>query len=143
MLGGNMSQAGVIAAAGLVALEQGVARLAEDHANARRLGERLAALLGVAVDRAPGRRIRATLGERLAALLGVAVDLATVQTNMVRLSVEPSGLEAPEFVARLRAWGVQAGARDRWTIRMVTHRHITTADVDAAVEIIRDVAAER
>src|SRR5215212_2917541 len=119
MLGGGMRQAGVIAAAGLVALEQGVERLAEDHANARRLGE------------------------RLAAVPGVAVDLATVQTNMVRLSVEPSGLEAPEFVARLRARGVLAGARDRWTIRLVTHRHIGAADVDAAVEIIRDVAAER
>ncbi len=113
-----MRQAGVIAAAGLVALEQMVERLAEDHANARRLGE------------------------RLAALPGVAVDLATVQTNMVRFSVEPSGLEAAEFVARLRACGVLCGARDRWTIRLVTHRHISAADVDAAAEAIAAVAAE-
>jgi len=118
MLGGGMRQAGVIAAAGLVALEQMVERLAEDHANARRLGE------------------------RLAALPGVAVDLATVQTNMVRFSVEPSGLEAAEFVARLRACGVLCGARDRWTIRLVTHRHISAADVDAAAEAIAAVAAE-
>src|SRR5579884_3874202 len=118
MLGGGMRQAGVIAAAGLVALEQMVERLAEDHANARRLGE------------------------RLAALPGVAVDLATVQTNMVRFSVEPSGLEAAEFVARLREHGVLAGARDRWTIRMVTHRHITAADVEAAAAAVRAVAAE-
>ncbi len=118
MLGGGMRPAGVIAAAGLVALEQMVERLAEDHANARRLGE------------------------RLAALPGVAVDLATVQTNMVRFSVEPSGLEAAEFVARLRACGVLCGARDRWTIRLVTHRHISAADVDAAAEAIAAVAAE-
>jgi len=118
MLGGGMRQAGVIAAAGLVALEQMVDRLAEDHANARRLGE------------------------QLAALPGVAVDLATVQTNMVRFSVEPSGLEAAEFVARLRARGVLCGARDRWTIRMVTHRHISAADVDAAAQAVAAVAAE-
>src|SRR5581483_2745919 len=95
MLGGGMRQAGVIAAAGL-----------------------------------------------LAALPGVAVDLATVQTNMVRFSVEPSGLEAAEFVARLRARGVLCGARDRWTIRMVTHRHISAADVDAAAQAVAAVAAE-
>jgi threonine aldolase len=118
MLGGGMRQAGVIAAAGLVALEQMVDRLAEDHANARRLGE------------------------QLAELPGVAVDLATVQTNMVRFSVEPSGLEAAEFVARLRARSVLCGARDRWTIRMVTHRHISAADVDAAAQAVAAVAAE-
>jgi threonine aldolase len=118
LLGGGMRQAGIIAAAGLVALERMVDRLAEDHAHAR------------------------LLGERLAAVPGVAVDLATVQTKMVRLSVEPSGLEAPAFVARLREHGVLAGARDRWTIRMVTHRHITAADVETAAAAVQAVAAE-
>ncbi|HZU05449.1 MAG TPA: GntG family PLP-dependent aldolase [Chloroflexota bacterium] len=118
LLGGGMRQAGVIAAAGLVALERMVDRLVEDHAHAR------------------------LLGERLAAVPGVAVDLATVQTNMVRFSTAPCGLEAPQFVARLREHGVLAGARDRWTIRMVTHRHITAADVEAAAAAVRAVAAE-
>jgi threonine aldolase len=117
LLGGGMRQAGVIAAAGLVALERMVDRLVEDHAHAR------------------------LLGERLAAVPGVAIDLATVQTNIVRFSTAPCGLEAPQFVARLREHGVLAGARDRWTIRMVTHRHITAADVEAAAEAVRAVAA--
>ncbi|MBX5490533.1 MAG: low-specificity L-threonine aldolase [Chloroflexi bacterium] len=118
LLGGGMRQAGVLAAAGLVALEQMVDRLAEDHRHAR------------------------LLGERLAAIPGVAVDLATVQTNMVRFSTRPSGLEAPEFVARLRARGVLAGARDRWNIRMVTHRHISAADVETAAAAVQAVATE-
>lgn len=117
LLGGGMRQAGILAAAGLVALEQMVDRLAEDHAHARLLAERLAA--------APG----------------VAVDLATVQTNIVNLRTEPSGLEAATFAARLRAAGVLAGARDQWTIRMVTHRHVGAADVEAAAEAVRAVAA--
>jgi threonine aldolase len=118
LLGGGMRQVGVLAAAGLVALEQMVDRLVEDHHHAR------------------------LLGERLAAIPGVTVDLATVQTNMVRFSTRPCGLEAPEFVARLRARGVLAGARDRWTIRLVTHRHITAADVERAAAAVQAVAAE-
>ncbi len=118
LLGGGMRQAGILAAPGLVALERMVDRLVEDHAHAR------------------------LLGERLAAVPGVAVDLTTVQTNMVRVSTAPSGLEAPVFVARLRERGVLVGPRDRWTLRMVTHRHIRTTDVEAAAEAVRAVAAE-
>jgi threonine aldolase len=117
LLGGGMRQAGILAAAGLVALEQMVDRLGEDHAHAR------------------------LLAERLAAVPGVAVDLATVQTNIVNFRTAPSGLEAPGFAARLRAHGVLAGARDAWTIRMVTHRHIGRDDVEAAAEAVRAVAA--
>jgi threonine aldolase len=117
LLGGGMRQAGILAAAGLVALEQMVDRLAEDHAHAR------------------------LLAERLAAVSGVTVDLATVQTNIVNLRTQPSGLEAPAFAARLRERGLLAGARDAWTIRMVTHRHISAADVEAAAEAVRAVAA--
>jgi threonine aldolase len=112
-----MRQAGVLAAAGLVALEQMVDRLAEDHAHAR------------------------CLAEQLAAVPGVAVDLATVQTNMVRFGVEPSGLEAATLVARLRERGVLMGVRDRWTLRAVTHRHITAADVDAAAVAVQSALA--
>jgi threonine aldolase len=117
MLGGGMRQAGVLAAAGLVALEQMVDRLGEDHAHAR------------------------CLAEHLAAVPGVTVDLATVQTNMVRFSVAPSGLEAATLVARLRERGVLMGVRDRWTLRAVTHRHIIPADVDAAATAVQSVLA--
>jgi threonine aldolase len=117
LLGGGMRQAGVLAAAGLVALERMVDRLAEDHAHAR------------------------LLAERLAEVPGIAIDLATVQTNIVNFRTEPCGLEAAAFTARLRERGVLAGARDRWTIRLVTHRHITAADVEAAAAAVRAVAA--
>jgi threonine aldolase len=117
LLGGGMRQAGVLAAAGLVALERMVDRLAEDHAHARQLGE------------------------RLAAVPGVTVDLAAVQTNIVNLRTEPGGLEAPAFAARLRERGVLAGARDRWTIRLVTHRHITAAEVATAAAAVRAISA--
>jgi len=117
LLGGGMRQAGILAAPGVVALERMVDRLAEDHAHAR------------------------LLAERLAAVPGIAIDLATVQTNIVNFRTEPSGLEAPTFSAHLRERGVLAGARDRWTIRMVTHRHVTAADVEAAADAVRAVAA--
>jgi threonine aldolase len=117
LLGGGMRQAGILAAAGVVALEQMVDRLAEDHAHAR------------------------LLAERLASISGVTVDQATVQTNIVNLRTQPSGLPAPAFAARLREHGVLAGARDAWTIRMVTHRHISAADVATTAEAVRTVAA--
>jgi len=72
---------------------------------------------------------------------GVIVDQATVQTNIVNLRTQPSGLPAPAFAARLREHGVLTGARDAWTIRMVTHRHISAADVTTAAEAVRTVAA--
>jgi threonine aldolase len=117
LLGGGMRQAGILAAAGVVALEQMVDRLADDHAHAR------------------------LLADRLAAVPGVAVAQATVQTNIVNLRTQPSGLEAPAFTARLRERGLLAGARDAWTIRMVTHRHISAADIAAAAETVGAVAA--
>jgi threonine aldolase len=118
LLGGGMRQAGIIAAAGLVALEQMVDRLAEDHLHAR------------------------LLAERLAATPGIVVDLATVQTNIVNLRTEPSGLDAPTFAARLRERGVLAGARDAWTIRMVTHRHISASDVETAADAVGAIVGE-
>ena len=116
LLGGGMRQAGILAAAGIVALEQMVDRLAEDHAHAR------------------------LLAQRLATVPGVRVDLETVQTNIVNLRTEPSRLEAPSFAGQLRERGVLAGARDQWTIRMVTHRHISAADIETAAETVRAVA---
>jgi threonine aldolase len=108
LLGGGMRQAGVLAAAGLVALETLVPRLADDHANARLLGEAFAR----------GRGVR----------------LAPVETNIVVGVLE--GRSAPEAVAALRAEGVLATAMDAATLRFTTHRDVSRADCERAAEII-------
>ncbi len=114
-LGGAMRQAGHLAAAGIVALERMVDRLAEDHGNARRLAE------------------------QLANLPGLAVDLQTVQTNMVYADVTATGRSADELAARLEASGLKVSAAPPSYIRLVTHRHISAADVDRAAAIVAEV----
>ncbi len=111
LLGGAMRQAGVIAAAGIVALEAMVDRLAEDHRRAR------------------------LLAQRLAQLPGVRVDPHAVQTNIIMLEVE----DAPAVVARLATQAVLTNGVDRKTIRLVTHRHIGDAEVERAVDIFHQV----
>src|SRR3989440_12865016 len=112
MLGGGMRQAGVVAAAGLCALDEMVDRLADDHANARRLAE------------------------GLSGLPGGGIDLSRVETNMVFGDCRPP-LTAAAFIDRCRAAGVllDQAAPDRW--RMVTHRGVSVEDVDHAVEAVR------
>ncbi|HEY8476162.1 MAG TPA: GntG family PLP-dependent aldolase [Chloroflexota bacterium] len=116
MVGGGMRQAGVIAAPGIVALQTMVDRLAEDHANARRLAE---GLVGVE---------------------GLRVDLETVQTNMVRVEIALPGVTSEAFARRLEEEGVHVLCPDASSIRLVTHRHIGPREVDAALEIFRRVA---
>jgi threonine aldolase len=116
MVGGGMRQAGIIAAAGIVALRTMVDRLAEDHAHARRLGEGLTGL--------PGLRI----------------DPEQVRTNMVVVELRPP-LTAPETAERLRAHGVLVSVMGPAAFRLVTHRHITRAAIDAAVASFRKVLA--
>lgn len=106
-LGGGMRQAGIIAAAGVWALDNMVDRLAEDHDNARRLAE-------LAVD------------------AGFAVDLTTVQTNMVRLDTRP--IPADIIRERLEQQGVASLAVARFTIRLVTHWGISGAAVQQVGE---------
>ncbi|HZQ78047.1 MAG TPA: GntG family PLP-dependent aldolase [Acidimicrobiia bacterium] len=108
-LGGGMRQAGVIAAAGIVALTEMVDRLADDHARARRLAEALA-------DRFPG-----------------SVDPAAVQTNIVCLAA--AALPA-SFLDDLAAAGVRAGTVDQATVRLVTHKDVDDADLDRALAAI-------
>ncbi len=108
MLGGAMRQAGVLAAAGLHALDHHVARLGEDHANARALGERLAE-----VD-------------------GVTVDLDRLETNIVIARLGEGAPDAATVVARARDRGVLVMAFAPRTIRAVTHLDVTTADCQAA-----------
>jgi len=117
MLGGGMRQAGVIAAAGVVALQTMVDRLAEDHANARLLGESLANL-------------------------GYAIDLATVQTNIVAFATDGLKIDAPTLVARLKDEGVRAGAPAARRIRMVTHFGIERADIDYVVGVLAKLKKE-
>ncbi|MGH8976124.1 MAG: beta-eliminating lyase-related protein, partial [Acidimicrobiia bacterium] len=113
-LGGGMRQAGVIAAAGVVALETMVERLAEDHARARRLAEALA-------DRFPG-----------------SVDPAEVLTNIVCASAADL---PPDLLERLAALGVRAGTIDQATVRFVTHKDVDDADLDRALAALDKVVA--
>jgi len=115
ILGGGMRQAGVLAAAGLIALEQHPAKLAEDHRNARFLGEGL--------GRLPGLRL----------------DLAKVQTNIVIFDVAGSGLAAAEFSARLKACGVLINPISDRQLRVVTHSDVTRQDCERALEGIEEV----
>jgi threonine aldolase len=115
MLGGGMRQAGVLAAAGLVALEIGPGRLAEDHALARRLAE------------------------GLASIAGVAVALEQVATNIVVCDVGGTEFAAPVVVAKLAERNVLASALDARRIRFVTHLDVDEAQCDEALFAMRAV----
>ncbi|MSO56319.1 MAG: aminotransferase class I/II-fold pyridoxal phosphate-dependent enzyme [Acidobacteria bacterium] len=115
MLGGGMRQAGVLAAAGLVALEHGPGRLQEDHDNAK------------------------ILAQHLARIQGIALDAAKVQTNIVIFSVQPSGLSSEEFLSRLAARNVLAVPVDAHRVRMVTHLDVTRQQVEAAADCVESV----
>lgn len=112
MVGGGMRQGGILAAAGIVALEEMVDRLEEDHINARRLARGLAEL------------------PRL------QVNPEAVDTNMVLMDVRSTGKNGEEFLARLKKAGILAGAIGPTTLRLVTHKDITGADVERALQII-------
>jgi threonine aldolase len=113
MVGGGMRQAGVIAAAGIVALETMVERLAQDHANAK------------------------YLAESLADLPGIVLDPEAVKTNMVLFDLEPDGRDAYELVARVKREDVLIQARGRYTLRAATHYGVERADVERAIGAIR------
>jgi threonine aldolase len=114
MLGGGMRQAGVIAAAGIVALETMVDRLAEDHANARRLATGLNHIKGIIIDR------------------------DRVQTNIVMFELAPD-ISPTDFVSRLTQRGVKVSARGGSLFRAVTHRMVSVADIDVAIDHINKV----
>jgi threonine aldolase len=109
MVGGNMRQAGPLAAAGIIALETMINRLKEDHATAKQLAEGL-------------HRIDTSL-----------VDPQDVETNLVRVDVKASGRTAAQWSAQLQSHGVRVSAADTWSLRFVTHRHIGNADIDDAI----------
>jgi threonine aldolase len=114
MLGGGMRQAGILAAAGLIALEEMPKRLAEDHANAR------------------------FLAKSLAEMPQVEIDLSTVQTNIVIFTVRGYSDPTP-ILERLRQRGVFAGTAADHQIRFVTHNDVDRAGCEEAAKIAFEV----
>jgi threonine aldolase len=112
LFGGAMRQAGIVAAAGVYALEHNVERLADDHSRARRLAEGLAAA-------------------------GVPVDLEQVETNFVQVDVGPLGLDTSDALARLAEQGIGLSMTMHPTrLRAVTHLDVSDDDIDQAIELI-------
>jgi threonine aldolase len=116
-LGGGMRQAGVLAAAGLIALEEMPARLPQDHANARRMAE------------------------RLAKLPGIQIDPSKVPTNIVIFEVGSTGRTSAEISARLKERGVLINGINPRYMRLVTHMDVTAADCECALGAIEEAVA--
>ncbi|MCA9835383.1 MAG: low-specificity L-threonine aldolase [Trueperaceae bacterium] len=110
MFGGGMRQAGILAAAGIVALETMIDRLAEDHARAK------------------------ALATGLSKLEGISLDLNSVQTNMVYFSIA----DAPALAGRMKEAGVLCNALGPTSIRLVTHHHIRDEDIETALKVIEE-----
>jgi threonine aldolase len=115
MFGGGMRQVGVLAAAGLVALEESPKRLHVDHENARHLAE------------------------GLAELPGIRLDPSKVVTNIVVFDTEGTGRTAAELSAELKARGVLANATGTYTMRMVTHYDVDRDGIDRALQAMRQI----
>jgi len=115
MFGGAMRQSGILAAAGLYALDHHVEQLGEDHANAR------------------------LIAERLVGLPGVALDLATVETNIVVFRLDPGSRDAAAIVARAREAGVLVSALGPRTVRAVTHRDVGRESCRRAADLLAAV----
>src|ERR1700716_2431119 len=118
MLGGGMRQAGVLAAAGLIALEESPKGLPEDHANAK------------------------LLAEGVAALPGVKIDPEKVVTNIVIFEVSETGLTADGISAQLRGRGVLASGFGS-SIRAVTHYDVSRSDIETALRELRTILGAR
>lgn len=115
MLGGGMRQVGVLAAAGIVALETMVDHLDQDHANARHLAS------------------------GLASLPSIMVDPARVQTNIVIFELAPGAPSPAELVKALAARGIRIGAIGGRQLRAVTHNGINPEDIDCALSAVQEV----
>ena len=114
--GGGMRQAGILAAAGLIALEESPKRLHEDHRNARRLAE------------------------GLAGIPGIAIDVERVVTNIVIFDIAATGLSSAEICSRLKDNGILAIGFGN-TIRMVTHCDVSAAEIDLTLAAMTAVLA--
>jgi len=119
LLGGGMRQVGVLAAAGLIALEEMPKRLHVDHENAKHLAEGL--------SRIPG----------------ISIDPKKVVTNILIFDVRGTGRSAADVVAALARRNVLSGATGEYTIRMVTHFDVDRTAIDRALAVVAEVVAER
>ena len=115
VLGGGMRQAGVIAAAGIIALNEMVDRLAEDHANARHLAE------------------------GIAEIPGLSIDVARIKTNILFFDLVTDRLTPEEFISGLEKRGVKCLPPGPSRFRMVTHYGIDSDDIDRTLECLREV----
>jgi threonine aldolase len=115
LVGGGMRQAGILAAAGIVALAEMTARLAEDHANARKLAE------------------------GLAELPGLSIDPAMIKTNIVYFETNREDLPEDELVNRLNKEGIKIGAMGPRLLRAVTYYQITGDDIEFALQVFAKV----
>jgi len=115
MFGGGMRQVGILAAAGIYALEHNIPRLAEDHANARELAEEL---------------------NRMPAL---TVNLKAAQTNIIAVEIDPAKMTVPDFVSRLAAKGVLCIPFGPTRVRFVTHLDVTAEDCRRAAAAVGEV----
>ena len=119
ILGGGMRQAGIIAAAGIVALDQMVDRLKKDHTNARRLAE------------------------GIHQIEGLHIDLSRVQTNIIYFNLENNRITGEELLKQLDARGIKAFQTGPGVFRMVTHHGIDENDIDTALSSIREAVHSR
>lgn len=119
MMGGAMRQVGIFAAAGIFALDNNMARLVEDHANAR------------------------LIAERLATSPRIAIDLATVQTNILVFRLAPDAPDATTIVAKARERGVLINAFGPRTVRAVTHLDVSRDQCTRAADVLVELAAVR
>jgi threonine aldolase len=115
MFGGSMRQVGVIAAAGIIALEKMTKRLAEDHKNAQ------------------------LLARGLAEIPGVQIDPEKVPTNILVFDVAETGMTTSDLSAKLKAHGVLANGISPREMRMVTHKDVSQQDCETALQVIREV----
>jgi threonine aldolase len=115
LLGGGMRQVGVLAAAGIVALEESPKALHEDHANAKRLAQGLAELPGIKLD--PER----------------------VQTNIVIFDISATGLTTAQFTPELRSSGILANGISSREMRMVTHYDVDRHGIEKTIQAVRGI----
>ncbi|WFU39997.1 GntG family PLP-dependent aldolase [Bradyrhizobium sp. CB82] len=119
LVGGGLRQAGIMASAGIVALQTMVERLAEDHRRAQ------------------------LLAQKIGAIPGICLESSIVETNMVFFRVEDAGLTTADFLSALSRRGVRMGTLREGVVRAVVHYHITDDDVDAIARAIQSVLQAR
>ena len=117
-LGGGMRQIGILAAAGLIALEEGPKRLREDHENAKKLAE------------------------GLAEIAGISVNLDSVVTNIVIFDISGTDKTSSEICDRLKDKGILAIGISNTQMRMVSHLDVSAADIDAVIEALQLISAD-